>query len=442
MSNESFDKKIKSKFESFEPSYSEKDWKNFAPLLQPKKPFWAQALKPTAYGVAASAILVLSYFNLKLSDENRQLQNTVNQHNNTQTHITSTSSDKANSPTSKTIRDTIYVVKERNTTQIATQPTSEVLVHRNVKDNTPILERKTDKVFQQNYLTQTAEEATQKNDLKAPNTLDNNVEKSNHKTQIQDNTIQNVVQQTTKQSSESLLLEALPIVNTNSVVSETPKLNIAPARDWQLPDVTHITKPVKEKSSGLTVGVAANVQEYYKCAGLVLAYNINRHWEINTGILFGAQTLGDFDDDDDFRRKHNEDFPKKFPQPVPQNGKFRDIHACLKEIYIPIQAYYKYPFNRYLQGVASVGSNISLNATEYYKYKYEESGQPIVDGNLPVKKKNDYFNSVVGSIGLQANWKKFSLRAEPYCNFELKSPNPKTDLDNIIGFRTQLLYNF
>ena len=436
MSNESFDNKIKGKFENFEPTFQEQDWQNFAPLLHPKIPFWLRIRKPLTYALAASTLLFLTFQNYQQSIENKQLHSDIQTLRN----------EKQQNITTVTQRhDTVYLVKEvlvpskentaldkvANTIELAPKSSNNRVISVEMPNQQQVVFNNPSgqKMDSQQEPIQQKELKENQNLVESPsnNTLENNIT-------TKDSANTAIVSQ--EKETSLLLTLALP----KEVKSKEPKLLYKPERELYFSKV-ELIKP-KHDFSKFAIGLSANRGEHHMSFGLAAAYSIGKHLEINSGVEFAKGGFEDFKDNDDFRKKRNVDFKQKFNQPLPPNVKFSDIHAHSKQIIVPIALYYKIPLHKYIFGVASIGTALTVSDRQNFDYQYSENGNAPVSSNLEIKENQKIFHNAIVSAGIQSSWKHFTLRAEPNYSFNFNRGFRQNDVDDRVGIKTQLYYTF
>jgi hypothetical protein len=457
MSNESFDNKIRSKFEDFEPVFQEQDWQNFAPILHPKVPFWRTVQKPFAYAALAASIVFLAYQNNQLSIENKTL------HSDNQVLKIE---KQAIINTIKTVRDTVYissaspmsnlnvgkmedynVLKDR-TFNVSDNPKTEI----NLKSKAIAVEKtaietkiaaKNISLLQQNRVGEQASISNQ--DVKEKNSqVIDNQEIKYSENKIIDAPKETIVTTTTEVSSTAIH-QPLAMISTLDVPKEVHSKEFVfvekPTREWSFEPSKIITPKVAKHRFAVGLNVAK--QGHGNAVGVMASYQIFKHFEINTGISFHRNEGGMFKDDDDFRDRNKEEFKDKFHQPLPPNTQFTNIRSETKSIQVPVNVSFTKHIYRNLSYVASVGATLNINKTQHYDYLFSENGSMPKPGKLPLFNENKQFlgEAIVGT-GVQYQWRNFMLRAEPTMSFNVQEMERRGRGKDNLGFRTQLYYRF
>ncbi|MFZ4542964.1 MAG: hypothetical protein ACOYOA_02870 [Saprospiraceae bacterium] len=423
MGNESFDKKIKDKFDQFEPEFQEEDWNNFNPLLRAQSVWWNRSRKTIAYAAAIAAVLLLTFQNFNLSIENKHLQSNIEK-------ISEENRNRKTSEKADSQRDTIYIIKEKYVF-----PESLTFNKGKEAEKSSITAQSQDSSMVEEFVPIKSENSKFK---AAQNRV--LVEKADAETK---NTAQLASNSGEKENARQHLLPtaAIGLIAVPSAVSSIKKVVIAQVEEnVQLPELKR--KASKSPNTTVGIGLASSLRDDYTAVGLSALLSYRKHFQLSTGLQFGKGRQETFRDNDAFKDRHKVDFRNKFDQPIAPNVKFTDIKSSIRQWIVPISLSYQFPLYRWLSAYSGLGTFVELNTTQKYEFQYSETGIRPRKGNLPVQQSVLKLQKFTFHAGLQADIQSFCLRIEPVVIFNAKNNMDEHRNRTEIGINTHMLYRF
>jgi hypothetical protein len=194
-------------------------------------------------------------------------------------------------------------------------------------------------------------------------------------------------------------------------------------------------KPVDKNSSlrnfSYQLGIGTHIADDQTSVGILAGINLNKHWNISTGINVLQIDNKNYNDNDDFH------YYSKISDTSPIS--FIGIKQTIYQI--PITINYLIPLAKKLSLLLGIGTDLDLYSTQQLDYKIKTSTNQEVEKIENKKSSILVFNNAVISVGINQQWKHFSLQLCPFINPQITSVGYKTP-ESYYGGRIRLFYNF
>lgn len=155
-----------------------------------------------------------------------------------------------------------------------------------------------------------------------------------------------------------------------------------------------------------------------------------RHWALNFGLGYYKLNGANYFTEDNFKKDNKQDFRNLHGGSVPNNAEILNIRITSKLLSMPLAIYYKWPINRTFTLLYSLGTNLNLKSTQNFDFISRNDNKEFKEEHKEFVAKNSILNDMYFSTGLQANYRRYTLRVEPYFNLKFK---PNSDMPSEIN---------
>ncbi len=410
MSNEAFDQKMKAKLEQISPTFEEKSWEKFAPVLKPSGGGWLPSAGQIMLAIGSSAaIIYLLYDNYQLKTINQKLQ-------------VETKQNLSSTATTIIEKDTIHITKFVDR-----------FINRYIYEKSALLQ-----IAQQQYIKSLENELIKAKDIANEIVNKQNVEK------------QNAEKASDRFSPMSQSAPEIEGVNTfigKNEKSDKEEVAIQPADKSALPKaieaLPEIAKnrpepEVFKKHLHMALGLSSLNFNRFNGFGISSQFPFLDKFAVNFGLNY-MNLPNFFEDERSYKEKRSKDFKDNFGaiKPLP-NTSIKNIKSRRELITLPISFQYNYDVGRNFVLFGNLGSSLILSSNDVFDFDYsQQPGQTSLE-NINNKIKTSVFNNITTDLGIQKNWKRFIFEASS--SFMLNTRNQPVLDRTSYGFKFNVMY--
>ena len=410
MSNEAFDQKMKAKLEQISPTFEEKSWEKFVPVLKPSGGGWLPSAGQIMLAIGSSAaIIYLLYDNYQLKTINQKLQ-------------VETKQNLSSKATTIIEKDTIYITKFVDR-----------LINRYIYEK-PVLPQ----MAQQQYIKSLENELSKVKNIANEVAIKQTIEKQISE-KINDKFIP-MSQQAPEIEGINTLIGKNDKSNKEEIAIQPADKSTLPKAMEALPEIAK-NRPEPEvfkKHLHMALGLSSLNFNRFNGLGITSQFPFLDKFAVNLGLNY-MNLPNFFEDERSYKEKRSKDFKDNFGAiKPPPNTSIKNIKSRRELIALPISFQYNYDIGRNFVLFGNLGSSLILSSKDVFDFDYsQQPGQSSLE-NINSKVKTPIFNNITTNLGVQKNWKRFVFEASPSFMLNTKK-QPVLDRTNY-GFKFNLIY--
>jgi hypothetical protein len=217
----------------------------------------------------------------------------------------------------------------------------------------------------------------------------------------------------------------------------------------ELEDCDKIAKQTYEDSqkkesvfsnSYISLGIGNDIANHQQGYGAFINFHLNKKWSLNTGLKFSRFGGEKFNDEIEFRREKDRNFRNDYPVSTPDSNMLSNIDISYNVIQVPLYVNYQFLIGAKSAIVFSFGSDLDIHAKENVHFHPEQANNGIdVKRNLNVNTPVLVFNNATLSVGVEKNFKRFSIQLSPFISQQITAMVYRKET-NYYGAKLRMVY--
>lgn len=178
----------------------------------------------------------------------------------------------------------------------------------------------------------------------------------------------------------------------------------------------------------INIGLGSGITAHDFGGGVFTEIVFLDHWYFSPGIVFRKNKLERFRDEDEFHDQKSMHFKENYENHVIDIKRVTNIRLNSSIYAIPLNVGYRislpYNFNTYL----SLGTELNLAASQRVLFDgYDQHDSVAHPADFNIRKKIALIDHIVFSAGVQKEWKRFLVTAEPFIRTQTGAPKRKNN---------------
>lgn len=183
------------------------------------------------------------------------------------------------------------------------------------------------------------------------------------------------------------------------------------------------------KNFSYQIGVGTNIADDQKSLGVLMGVDLNKHWNVSTGIHFLEIDNYNPNDKDDIHYYSN-------LSTITDTSLITFVGVKQTIYQVPVTISYLIPLAKKFSLLFGLGTDLDVYATQHLIYKLRQE-----EKSMDKKSRVSVFNNAVISIGINKEWNHFSIQLSPFVNPQITRVSYKNP-ESYYGGRIRLFYTF